>query len=119
MIGIICFNVFSTGIQYCVECWDHLISGPRGIPDSQLSASSTHNNGGNLHDPKYGRLHFYSGGTKPAAAWSARTNNDQQFIEVSSDILFCFDYSSCFIDDVNTHCKVTSLSMTVGAIISY
>jgi len=65
---------------------DPLVSGPRGVQDNQLTASSMYPNNRMLHDPKYGRLFFYKPCCPEAAAWSARHNNVHQYIQVS---FFC------------------------------
>ena len=67
-------------------CHDYLVSGPNGVSDSQLSASSQLSYPPNNDGPSRGRLFTdavkYSNGTYLHGAWSAGINNQRQYIQV-------------------------------------
>ena len=67
-------------------CHDYLITGPHGVKDSQLSASSVWGQMPDNHGPSRGRLFSdavrYPNGTYNRGAWVARDNTQQQYIQV-------------------------------------
>ncbi|KAL4228810.1 Milk fat globule-EGF factor 8 protein [Mactra antiquata] len=69
-------------------CHDYLVSGKNGVKDGQLSASSVFQTGSyyDNHGPNRGRLFSdatkYPNGTYNRGAWSAGTDNQQQYIQV-------------------------------------
>lgn len=70
-----------TGPQVCHE---YLISGPHGIPDNKLTASTTFNNNSNSdYSPSRGRLFLQSvrNTTYMMGGWSAAVNNPSQYIQ--------------------------------------
>ena len=73
-------------------CHDYLISGPNGVKDSQLSASSVFSQLPDNHGADRGRLFAdatsYSNGTYQRGAWSAGTNNQMQYIQVRNTPMY-------------------------------
>lgn len=69
-------------------CHDYLVSGPHGVPDSHLSASSSWNshlpndNNGPDRSRLFTQAYDYGNGTFYRGAWSAGVNDKNQFIQV-------------------------------------
>lgn len=68
-------------------CHENLVTGPRGVPDNQITASSTYSNSsGDNYAPYRGRLYSFSqsfqNGTYLNGGWSARSNDKNQYIQV-------------------------------------
>ena len=108
--------MYLTGSQVCHE---YLVSGPHGVPDSHLTASSSWNSHlpNDNNGPERSRLftpaYDYGNGTFYRGAWSAGKNDKNQYIQVmqksrsllainikkmNSNFLdvFSFDSSSCW-----------------------
>ena len=68
-------------------CHDYLITGPHGVKDSQLSASSVYGQMPDNHGPDRARLfsdavYYPNNGTYNRGSWVARDTNQQQYIQV-------------------------------------
>lgn len=68
-------------------CHGNLVTGPRGVPDNQITSSSTYSNSsGDNYAPYRGRLYSFSqsfqNGTYLNGGWSARVNDKNQYIQV-------------------------------------
>ncbi|XP_022321816.2 uncharacterized protein LOC111123645 [Crassostrea virginica] len=68
-------------------CHENLVTGPRGVADSQITASSTHSNStSDDYAPYRGRLYSFSqsfsNGTYLNGGWSAKYNDKNQYIQV-------------------------------------
>ena len=64
-------------------CHEYLISGPRGVPDAQLSASSALTFSNNAHRARlYLEIKKYPNGFMLEGAWTANTSDKQPYIEV-------------------------------------
>jgi len=60
------------------------VSGPRGVPDSQLSATSEYDFATNT---SRARLHYYDGSIQ-AGSWSPLVCNTEQYIQVSKYYIY-------------------------------
>ena len=60
-------------------CSDQLVTGPFGVPDSQITASSAQTDAG----PERGRLNTTATGTL-LGAWMPTTNNKSEYIQVNT-----------------------------------
>ncbi|KAH3868489.1 hypothetical protein DPMN_031639 [Dreissena polymorpha] len=73
-------------------CHEYLVSGPHGVPDSHLTASSSWNSGlpQDNNGPDRSRLftqaYDYGNGTFYRGAWTAGQNDQNQYIQVSARI---------------------------------
>ncbi|XP_048775202.2 uncharacterized protein LOC125679781 [Ostrea edulis] len=68
-------------------CHENLVSGPRGVADSQITSSSTYSNSSSANYAPYrGRLYSpslnYQNGTFLNGGWSAKVNDRYQYIQV-------------------------------------
>lgn len=64
-------------------CHEYLISGPHGVPDAQLSASSALTFSNNAHRARlYLEIKKYPNGFMLEGAWTANTSDKQPYIEV-------------------------------------
>lgn len=67
-------------------CHDYLVTGPSGVKDSQLTASSVYGQLPDNHGPDRGRLFSdatrYQNGTYNRGSWVAAVSNQQQYIQV-------------------------------------
>ena len=69
-------------------CHEYLVSGPHGVPDNHMTASSSWNSHlpNDNNGPERGRLftqaYDYGNGTFYRGAWSAAVNDKNQYIQV-------------------------------------
>ncbi|XP_045208431.2 uncharacterized protein LOC123560269 [Mercenaria mercenaria] len=70
------------------QCHEYLISGPRGIPDSQLSASSRLSLSNNAHRARlFLEIDKYPSGFTLEGGWTAASNDTQPWIQVKMNWL--------------------------------
>ncbi|OWF45774.1 Coagulation factor VIII [Mizuhopecten yessoensis] len=71
-----------------MDCWNYLVSGPQGVPDAAISASSYHPFSQWHHHPACGRLYMYqerssTGCQAPnIAGWCSSTGDPDPYIQV-------------------------------------
>ena len=96
------------------ECNRYLLSGPDGVPDSALSASSVHPRNGYIHAVARGRLHTSQDVTPSgvlSGAWVAAESDMHQWIGVQCSpirthqhhtlyLSFCILYVLTFVGNI-------------------
>jgi len=77
-------HVYNSGVS---QCHEYLVSGPRGVPDGQLSASSQETISSNAHRGRlYTGTYKYPNGYYLEGAWTADPADTQPWLQASEHI---------------------------------